>query len=228
MKTFTIILLTLILSANDNLLRCDYFYAEKWYENPLGFDPIALHTRNGFLLPALAVGLCLWLTPRDSVADKTVFHCMSGVSYGYKHPETTLFQINSGFDYFFRSWLSVGSEISFFFPRDAYNNTFGIAIFPYARFYPLNKEDYRLFFECGGGLVYFFNQFPLPNDKDNRLGTNLNGTTRYGIGSEINLSRSSSIIFGIRHVHISNGNSVGVARNPSHDSNGFYLGLSIN
>ncbi|MFD0998341.1 acyloxyacyl hydrolase [Ohtaekwangia kribbensis] len=102
----------------------------------------------------------------------------------------------------------------------------GFAIRPFARFYPVNRVKWRLYFESGGSLVYTLTEFPEPTDRDNRLGLQLNGITKYGIGSDINISRSTSIIVSVRHLHISNGNTKSAARNPSHDSNGFSIGLA--
>ena len=105
-------------------------------------------------------------------------------------------------------------------------STSGFALRPFARFYPINKEKWRLYFESGGGLIYTLTEFPKPTDQDSRRGLKLNGITKYGIGSDINISKSTAIMFGIRHIHISNGNAKGEERNPSHDSNGFFLGLT--
>ena len=135
-------------------------------------------------------------------------------------------QNNLGINFQLRKFISVGIELDIYFPRDNFNKTTGFALRPFARFYPLNKEKWRLYFESGGGFIYLLNEFPEPTDQDNRLGTQWNGTTKYGIGSEINASESTAIIFGVRHLHISNGNTKGAERNPSHDSNGFFLGLS--
>lgn len=122
--------------------------------------------------------------------------------------------------------MSVGIEFGAYFPRDNFNSTTGFAIRPFARFYPVNKKNWRLYFESGGGFIYLLDEFPQPTDRDLRLGTQWNGVTKYGIGSEFNISASASIMLGIRHLHISNGNTKGVERNPSHDSNGFFIGIT--
>jgi hypothetical protein len=74
--------------------------------------------------------------------------------------------------------------------------------------------------------VYTFTEFPKPIDQDSRLGLKLNGITKYGVGTDINITKSTAIMFGLRHIHISNGNAKGEERNPSHDSNGFFIGLT--
>lgn len=202
-------------------------YGEYWYQNPLGFNPIKLHTSMGFLLPAVTVGTCLLLS-NDSKEFKKKFSIYSEIapSYGYKYPYTFLPQFNTGFNYELRKFMSIGVEFGAIFPHDSYNKTFGLDIKPFARFYPINHKNWRLFFESGGGLVFTADEFPLPNEKDNRLGLQLNGITKYGLGAEINTSAHTAVLFGIRHVHLSNGNAKGVERNPSHDSNGFFIGMS--
>lgn len=209
--------------------RCfaQYWPGDHWYNNPLGFEPVKLHTSMGFILPALAVGATLLLTENDTTLKNRIsLYNESGVSWGYKYPNTFLAQNNTGIDILLRSWLSVGADFNLYFPRDEYNNTIGIAIRPFARFYAVHNEKWRLYFESGGGIIYFLENFPKPTAQDERLGTYLNGTTKYGIGSQINFSTNTSLLFGIRHLHISNGNTKGAERNPSHDSNGFFIGFS--
>lgn len=42
----------------------------KWYQNPLGFSPISLHTNNGIIIPAIAAGAILLLTDSDTTLTK--------------------------------------------------------------------------------------------------------------------------------------------------------------
>jgi hypothetical protein len=228
-KIRKLIILTIVLFIFDaRFLSAQTFsYGDHWYDNPLGFSPVKLHTSNGFFIPALAVAACLLLTEKDTaLANRISYYDETGISWGYKYPYTTVYQNNTGFVYSLRKWMKIGAEISFYFPNDDFNGTAGIGIRPFARFYPINNDDWRIFFESGAGFIYFFDYFPKPTDQDNRLGTNLNGMPKYGIGGEINIYRNISILFGIRHVHVSNGNTKGVERNPSHDSNGFFIGFS--
>lgn len=218
-----IILTTLFFSKAE----AQYWQGDNWYNNPLGFEPVKLHTSMGFIIPAVAVGAYLLLTKEDlDLQNRLSVYNETGLSWGYKYPYTFMPQNNLGINFQLRKFISVGIEFDIYFPRDNFNKTTGFALRPFARFYPLNKEKWRLYFESGGGFIYLLNEFPEPTDQDNRLGTQWNGTTKYGIGSEINASESTAIIFGVRHLHISNGNTKGAERNPSHDSNGFFLGLS--
>lgn len=204
-----------------------FAYGDSWYNNPLGFEPLNLHTSMGFLVPAVAAGTCLLLSKKDSsLHHKLSIFNESGYAWGYKYPYTFLSQNNIGINFQVRKFLSIGAEFSVFFPKDRYNNTAGFAIRPFARFFPVNKSNWRLYFESGGGFIYLLSQFPKPTEQDGRLGTNFNGTTKYGIGTEINFTKATSVAFGVKHIHISNGNSRGVERNPSHDSNGFFIGVS--
>ncbi|MBE99823.1 MAG: hypothetical protein CMP77_07560 [Flavobacterium sp.] len=208
-------------------VQAQYPIGDNWYQNPLGFEPVKLHTSMGFILPAAAVGTCLILTAKDStLVKKLTIYNESGFSWGYKYPYTFVAQNSTGINFMLRKWMSAGVEFIAFLPKDKYNSTAGVAIRPFARFYPVNKENYRIYFESGGGFIYFFDEFPQPTYQDDRLGTYFNGITKYGIGAEIKFTQSSYILFGIRHLHVSNGNSKGVERNPSHDSNGFFIGFS--
>lgn len=218
----TIIILCLITIQ----VRAQFPYGDRWYQNPLGFKPVEMHAAMGFILPAVAVGTSLLLTQRDTtLAKRLSVYNESGFSWGYKYPYTFMPQNNSGINYQLRTWLSIGTELGIYFPSDNFNNTIGVAIRPFARFYPIHNKIWQLYFESGGGFIYLFDEFSKPTDKDPRLGTQFNGVTKYGIGSTVNLSPSASLMFGIRHLHISNGNKLGVDRNPSHDSNGFFIGF---
>ena len=219
-----LIIFTLLYFNNAN---AQYWQGDNWFNNPLGFEPIKLHTSMGFIIPAVAVGTCLLLTKKDpNLKDRLSIYNETGLSWGYKYPKTFMPQNNTGINLQLRKFMSIGIEFAVYFPKDDTNNTTGIAIRPFARFYLVNKKRWCLYFESGGGFIYLLDEFPKPTDQDNRLGTQWNGTTKYGIGSSITLSKSTAIMFGVRHLHISNGNTKGVERNPSHDSNGFFLGFS--
>lgn len=210
-----------------NIANAQFAYGDSWYNNPLGFEPLQLHTGMGLLVPALAVGTCILLTKNDTnLEHRLTIYNEAGLSWGYKYPHTFMPQNNTGVNFQLRKFLSVGADFSVYFPKDDFNTTMGFAIRPFARFYPINKQSWRLYFESGGGFVFFCDEFPKPTNQDKRLGTQWNGTTKYGIGSEINVSKTIAILFGVRHLHVSNGNTKGVERNPSHDSNGFFVGLS--
>ncbi|MDX2135137.1 MAG: acyloxyacyl hydrolase [Saprospiraceae bacterium] len=210
-----------------NQAKAQYWEGDNWYNNPLGFEPLKLHTSMAFLVPAVAVGACLLLTERDTtLKNKLSGYGEAGFSWGYKYPYTFLPQLNFGINYQLRKFMSVGVEFDIYSALDDYNHTAGLGIRPFARFYPVNRDNWRLYFESGGGLIYFFDYFPKPTEQDNRLGTHWNGTTKYGLGAEVNLSSNTNLMFGVRHIHVSNSNTKGVERNPSHDSNGFFIGLS--
>ncbi len=225
MKRFMVlVVMVFALCSNAN---AQYAIDDEWYNNPLGFEPVNMHTSMGFIIPAVAVGTCLLLTKRDTaLAHRLSVYNETGFGWGYKYPYTFMPQNNTGINFQLRRFMSIGVEFDVYMPRDDYNKTLGFALRPFARFYPFNREKWRLYFESGGGFVYFPVEFPKPTTHDNRLGTQWNGTTKYGIGSEINILPSTALMFGVRHLHVSNGNTKGVERNPSHDSNGFFLGLS--
>lgn len=227
MKTKLILVTTVLLLFISQQSRAQYPYGDHWYTNPLGFKPLELHAGMGFLVPAVAVGTIMLLTKKDtSLHNRLSVYNETGLSWGYKYPHTFMPQNNTGINFMLRKYMSVGVEFDIYLPRDNFNKTTGFAIRPFARFYPVNTEKWRMYFESGGGFIYMLDQFPKPTDQDNRLGTNWNGTTKYGLGSEINFNKSTAILFGVRHLHISNGNTKGEERNPSHDSNGFFIGIS--
>lgn len=200
----------------------------KWYQNPLGFKPLNLHTANGIIIPAVAAGLVLLFSKNDSgMFNKTDLYSDVGVSYGYYGSKTTVYQHNIGVLFNARKFMALGAELSTVHVTDKVNNTWGIGIRPFVRFYPVNREHFKLFFQSGAGLMLFAENFPKPSGffGDNREGTRLNGNPKYGIGTVFNISRHWSVQAALWHIHFSNGNNPGYERNPGHDSNGFSFGL---
>ncbi|WP_412464461.1 acyloxyacyl hydrolase [Flavobacterium mekongense] len=226
MKT-TVLWVVIFTTICTTHTQAQYAYGDKWYNNPLGFEPVKLHTSMGFIIPAAVVGTCLLFTKNNpELKNRISIYNEIGLSWGYKYPNTFLPQNNTGINYQLRKFMSVGVECNVVFAKDDFNATTGFAIRPFARFYPINTEKWRLYFESGGGLIYTLTEFPKATNEDSRKGLKLNGITKYGIGTDINITKKTAIMFGIRHIHISNGNTKGVERNPSHDSNGFFIGLS--
>lgn len=210
-------------------VKAQYPVGDKWYQNPLGFKPVELHTNMGFIIPAVVVASGLLLTAKDStLTNRLSVYTEGGITFGYKYPYTTVVQSNTGVNFMLRKWMSVGAEFSMTGPFDEYNTTLGFSIRPFARFYMINRPSWKFWFESGGGIVYFVDNFPKPTTRDSRLGTYWNGTTKYGLGVQIAISNTASIFCGARHLHVSNGNSKGAERNPSHDSNGLFVGINWN
>ncbi|GAA4468010.1 hypothetical protein GCM10023093_24800 [Nemorincola caseinilytica] len=86
---FLIILFTLSFSARN--AQAQYAMHDTWYNNPLGFAPLNLHTSMGFLVPAATVALCLALTGKDSsLHHRFSISSTAGWAGGYKYPATTL------------------------------------------------------------------------------------------------------------------------------------------
>lgn len=225
-KIILVLIFVFIFTSNS---KSQFAYGDNWLNNPLGFEPLKLHTSMGIILPAAAVGILLLTTKNNNTLNnKLSLYNEASFSFGYKYPNTFLPQYNVGVNYFLRDFMSVGAEFSLTYFSDDFNKTTGISIRPFARFYPVNNKNWKLYFESGGGLIYTFTDFPKPTDQDGRNGLSLNGITKYGIGGEFNLSPKTSLSFGVKHLHISNGNTKGVERNPSHDSNGFSFGINHN
>lgn len=200
----------------------------KWYQNPLGVSPIALHTGNGLWIPAVAATAVLLFTHKDTATVKRfVFFNESGISKGYYGSRTSVFQNNSGVLFYVRNWMALGGEFTTYHMRDAINDTWGFGLRPFVRFYAVRRNRFNIYFESGAGLIRFMDEYPQPSGffGDNRKGTYLNGSPKYGVGGEIKLEQSLTLFVGARHVHISNGDHPGYDRNPGHDSNGFNVGF---
>lgn len=202
----------------------------KWHQNPLGFQPLNLHTSNAIIVPGVAAAICLLLTPKDTaITRKISWFEEVGYAKGYYASRTNVWQNNFGLLFHAREWLALGGEVSAYHVGDEVNNTWGFGLRPFVRFYPLQLKRLRLYFESGAGVIWFVKKFPQPSGffGDNRRGTNWNGSPKYGIGAEWQLNERLSLQIGIRHVHVSNGNTWGEENNPGHDSNGINAGLMI-
>ena len=202
----------------------------KWYQDPFGLRPVELSSATGFIWGALTATACLIFTQKDPAFQKKIsFYQESGVGFGYKPPYTLAFQNNTGLLYKIREWMAVGIEWNVLHFSDNTNNTWAFGTRPFARWYAVTGKKASLFFEYGAGLSYSLKRFPLTGtgwETDTaRTGTKFNFITKYGIGTEIHLSKRLWLQAGIRHFHLSNGNLRGIQRNPSHDSNGVFLGF---
>jgi hypothetical protein len=202
----------------------------KWYQDPLGLKPLELSSALGFLWGSVAAVASLVFTKKDpAIKKKMSAYYETGFGAGYKSPYTCALQNDIGFMYAIRNWMTAGLGFTILHFTDKTNNTWCFGIRPFIRWYPYTKKQIRLFFEYGAGLSYSLNRFPLTGtgwEADTaRTGTKFNLTSKYGIGTEFHLNKRFSLQSGIRHFHLSNGNLAGIQRNPSHDSNGFFIGI---
>ncbi|MDX2069559.1 MAG: acyloxyacyl hydrolase [Haliscomenobacter sp.] len=225
MKIFYWVLWCCLFGSN---LNAQFPPFTKWYENPLGFEPLNLHTVNGIIVPAAVASAVLLLSKNNQAnLQRLSWYEDLGVSFGYYGSKTTIYQSNTGFLFVARSFMSLGAEVSSYYTNDEVNHTWGFGLRPFVRFYPVKGERFKLFFQSGAGLMYFLEEYPQPSGffGDNRMGTRLNGTPKYGIGSVFQLSPWLQGQAAFWHVHVSNGNHPSAERNPGHDSNGFSLSL---
>lgn len=233
MKNRFIIIFILLIWGQNIIGQVDNSFGSlppftKWYQNPLGVSPIALHTGNGIIIPAIAAGTILLLTSKDStLLTKVSIYDDIGFTKGYYGSYSKVYHNNVGINYMLRQYLSVGVEFTQVYVSDEVNQTLGIGLRPFFRFYPINKDNFKLYFSSGAGLIYFFDRFPKPSGffGDMREGTNLNGCPKYGVGTDIKINSNWNITAGLWHIHFSNGDNPGFDRNPGHDSNGFSIGL---
>ena len=109
-------------------------------------------------------------------------------------------------------------------------HAFGLT--PLGRFYPYRSKKIKLFFEYGAGVSISLRNFPMTGTGKNadtgRVGTRLNLTSKYGAGIEFDMNKKFLLQYAVRHFHLSNGNIKGIERNPSYDSNGFFIGVIYN
>ena len=202
----------------------------KWYQDPLGLKPLELSSAYGFVWGSTAIAACLIFTKKDSAFQKKFsVYQEAGFGFGYKPSYTNVFQNDFGIMYRLRKWMSIGFGWNSFHFKDKTNDTWSFGVRPFARWYPISGKKASLFFEYGAGLSYSLNRFPLTGTglevDTSRSGTQFNFTSKYGIGVEFHFNKKLSMQAGIRHFHLSNGNLAGIQRNPSHDSNGFFLGF---
>ncbi|HEY6505644.1 MAG TPA: acyloxyacyl hydrolase [Chitinophagaceae bacterium] len=202
----------------------------KWYQDPLGAKPLELSSAFGFLWASAGVVACLIFTKDNPARQKrTSAYQESGLEFGYKAPYTRVIHNEIGLMYDVRKWMSLGMGWNAIHFSDKTNDTWSFGFRPFVRWYPYKSKKAAIFFEYGAGVSCSLDQFPLTGTgwkaDTARTGTRFNFTSKYGIGTEINLDDRFSLHGGIRHFHLSNGNIEGIKRNPSHDSNGFFIGM---
>ena len=202
----------------------------KWYQDPFGLRPLELSSAAGFIWGTAAIAACVILTKKDSAFHRKIaMYNESGLSFGYKPPYTMAFQNNMGMIYKMRRWMAVGMDWNAIHFADDAGSTWSFGIRPFARWYFITGKKANVFFEYGAGTSYSLKKFPFIGtgyDNDTaRTGTRFNFTTKYGVGTEIHIDKRFYLQAGIRHFHLSNANIKGYGRNPSHDSNGLFMGL---
>lgn len=219
-------LLLAALAAAPGAARAGFPPGDRWHQNPLGFSPLELHTSRALVLAGAAAGLALVLTEASGPDERVSLYAQAGLAEAYKGPFTTVWTAEAGALWHARRWLALGGEVAWYEFRDGWNRTGGLAVRPMIRWYPLFRPSLRLFFESGAGLLWTRDAYPAPSAYDPRDGLRLNGATRYGVGAEVGLGRGWLLLAGVRHQHVSNGNVRGADRNPSHDSNGAFVGAA--
>jgi len=202
----------------------------KWYQDPLGLKPLELSTAFGFVWGSASITAYLLLTKRDTAFRKKFsFFADGGMSFGYKPPFTTVAESSVGLLYDVRKCMAVGLEWNIFHFKNNINDAYAFGLRPLARFYPYKNKKVKLFFEYGAGMSFSLKKFPgtgTRKDADTgRTGTQVNLTSKYGVGIEVHIKKNLLVQLGARHFHLSNGNIKGLERNPSHDSNGFFTGI---
>ena len=201
----------------------------KWYQDPLGLKPLQLSTAFGFVWSSTSIAACLVFTKNDSAFQKKFkIYADQGMSFGYKYPFTLVAETDAGMMYDIRKWMAVGLEWNVFHFKDKIDDTYCFGLRPSARFHTYG-EKIKIFFEYGAGVSYSLKIFPLTGIGKGadtaRIGTKFNLTSKYCVGLEFPINKKISTQCGARHFHLSNGNIKGIGRNPSHDSNGFFVGL---
>jgi opacity protein-like surface antigen len=223
MKKVILLLLAAVMMSAPQRVEA----GSKWYQNPLGFSPLNLDQGPAFALTGLAVaGVLLFTDKNPELAEKITVYQDAGYSWGYRKHRANAAYSDIGVIFHLRKFMGLGVELT------GFNFNYGEEDYPFggvrlfARWYVRNGSKFRLFIETGAGIVVGPKQFPEPIAEDDRRGTRQNFTPKYGLGMEFNLTPELSLLLGARHVHLSNAGIRGNNRNPGHDSNGFFLGIS--
>jgi hypothetical protein len=202
----------------------------KWYQDPFGLKPVQLSTAFGFVWGSAAVAACLIFSKIDTGYHKKFsIYYGAGMSLGYKPPYTNVIQNDIGILYEIRKWMAIGIEWNGFHFKDKIDNTLGVGISPLTKWYAFKNKKAAVFFQYGAGISISHKRFPFTGigryADTGRIGTRINFTSHYSLGSEFYLNKKISLQTSLRHFHLSNGNIYGIKRNPSYDSNGFFITL---
>lgn len=144
------------------------------------------------------------------------------------HQPMTLFQFNSETSYYLLDGFALTGALFILYPHgyrfDGFidyevRNTIGIGGILMMRWEFVQLFGHNLFAETGFGILTTNKDFP-------PFGTRYNFTQRYGFGMNIPLNKNIILVFGVRHVHISNGKGF-VRENPQFNGNGAFLGIKF-
>jgi hypothetical protein len=125
---------------------------------------------------------------------------------------------NVGLNYYFWDNWAFGFEASGVGVSQDENNAAAGGVDIILRTHLWNYERYSLYGDFSAGVL----------EADHRIppgGTDFNFTIRTGLGSAYRLTESTSLMFGVRYLHLSNARQEGPSRNPSLNAIEGYVGL---
>lgn len=197
------------------------------YGNSFDFKPLNLYISIGIIVPAVAADVCLLFIKNDTnLYNSFSIYNKLELPRGYKYPRIFLPQNNIVTNFQWEKFMSIDVGPDAYFPEEEFNKTTDFSIRPFAGCYTINKSIWQLYFDSGRVFLSLLNKFSQPANQKKRLDTQWNGTTKYGIGSGTNLTKSNAIMFGERHLHIPKRNTTGEKCNPSHDSNDLFIDIA--
>lgn len=130
--------------------------------------------------------------------------------------------IDTSLSHLFRDHLAFLVRTSVYLPRGSRAGkdvgTWGAGLAAGLRWHFVDRRDFSLFADWSMGFVVMADPFPPP-------GTRFNGTPNFGFGTSVRVKEATCVVAGVRQLHISNGRGM-VARNPSYDGFGGYVGLA--
>ncbi|MFA9477671.1 acyloxyacyl hydrolase [Phycisphaerales bacterium AB-hyl4] len=131
-----------------------------------------------------------------------------------------------GGSYYFADALAIRLETiglaSYQSGDDAYGGGLGL----HGRWHFLQRQNFTLFFEGGGGMIYTNVSLPDGDRARNRDGTHFNFTATMILGLTYQLTENLHLNTGLRYIHISNARRNGKKRNPATEAVGGQLGLT--
>src|SRR5438552_15801812 len=105
--------------------------------------------------------------------------------------------------------LYFGPEIQDYYDDKPGENAIAAGVGVVGRWHFLTYQDFTLFVDAGGGVVYADPEVP-------EFGTHFNFTGKGGLGLNWKIRDDLQLLGGVRYFHLSNGNIHGRDQNPSY------------
>jgi hypothetical protein len=136
----------------------------------------------------------------------------------WDYSKSYLATMNTGVEYIGNPLKSFGCELNVYYYDEIGYSSAGIGLRPMTKYYLWRKQNFRVFVEVKGGVIYMSDEFP-------EGGSQFNFTFSGSTGADFRLTDKAKLLLAVRYNHMSNWNIYGDDNNPTWDGIGVATGV---